>query len=530
MSAARRLHHAAIALLAASLAAAPLHAQGNEENWHPLSNGFDGVYADRGAGGGQTTGADGIGTWVPGEDLRGSTLAAFSGDFSYKMVSWMHTVCLQDSSGDGTGYYDPRWTWWEFNGLNANNQPVFTEPFCIAEGLLGTGFGHPYGTPASSTASFLIMGLPTFLGTANFVVPNGGLVPSGSSGEMELIAALTPAAPVEVPTGCYVFGARFLPTAIASRDDIDGWWHWAQHGPLDGSARNYWGYSFDEINVWQSQTVESTGNVTEIITHPCVTDFAYHQATLEANTTAALAPNGAELGLGNTYSFQVENTNSGVCPIPTIHLNLGYDVGRGAMVLSRSGVTGYVDYNDRLSSPMFAPQDPAGGSGGGGGKIATLGFMTWDTREYLGGGVVGSERVTWIALDWDGFFRKDSSASSDITCFNGQVRRPFKLYANEQGSTPQDLTLSLLNLFCHTTLKAPSGFPDPEGGTDSIFADEHVAATSSHLPTDQDGDSICLGVKIALEYGSSGLSHNGGLTCDPDDASTSGIKTLFLLD
>ncbi len=524
---------ACVALLV--VAAQPARAQGNEDNWHPLSNGFDGFYTGLGAGGGLTTSADGIGTWVGGEDLRGSSIATFSGDFGYKMVNWRHLVCLLNAAGTGAASYNPSWSWWEFDGLNANVDSVFTRPSALATGLLNTGFGQPYGTSPSGSASFLLAGLPSFLGTADFVLPNGGLLPSSDGGTATLIAGFGFVASANLPTGCFSFELGFTPTTVAGLDDIDGWWHWNQAGPRHGTSRSYWGYSFDEVNLWQSNSVESAANFGILFLHPATTDFSYHQSSFEANTTAALAPNGAELSGFNTYATQTENTNPGVGGFPLIDLNGGYDVGRGAKAISLTGTTGVGDFNDAAAAPTLAPQDPAGGSGGGGGKVPTLGFHTWDTRSYLGGfgpgdgGFVGGERITWIAFDWDGFFGKDPSASTDITCFFGLVRRPFKLYGNDPaGVAPQALTLTLLPIFTHTTSAAPSGFPDPEGFLDVTGSDGHIAGTSIHLPTSPAGLSI--GLPVPMEYGTSGLSPSGGLTCDPNVASTSGIKEFFVVD
>ncbi len=520
---------ASFGALALALTAAPAFGQGNEDNYGPLSNGFDGFYTGLGAGGGLTTSADGIGTWVGGEDLRGSSVAVFSGDFGYKMVNWRHLVCLLNAGGTGAASYNPGWSWWEFDGLNANVDSVFTRPSCLATGLLNTGFGQPYGTSPSGSASFLLAGLPSFLGTAAFIVPNGGLLPSSDGGTATLIAAIGFVASANLPTGCFSFELGFTPTTVAGLDDIDGWWHWNQAGTRHGDSRSYWGYSFDELNIWQSNSVESAANFGILFLNPATTDFSYHQSSFEANTTAALAPNGAELSGFNTYATQTENTNPGVGGFPLIDLNGGYDAGRGAKAISLTGTTGVGDFNDAAAAPTLAPQDPAGGSGGGGGKLPTLGFHTWDTRSYLGGAARGSERLTWIEFDWDGFFGKDPSATTDVTCFFGLTRRPFGLHANDpSAAAPQAIATTLLNIFTHTTSAAPSGFPDPEGFTDGTGADDHIAGTSIHLPTSP--SALCIGLSVPIHYGTSGLSHGGGLTCDPNDASTSGRKEMFVLD
>ncbi len=539
---ARRSSAAARCLAALLLLTTVAAAQGNEENWHPLGNGFDGVYAGQGLGGGLVTSADGIGTWIPGTDLRGSTIADFSGTFGYKLVSWSQMVCIGNAAGTGTGSIKPSWTFWELDGLNANTPAIFTNPSISAPGLVATTTGAPYGTPPSGSASFLSLPMPSFLGTATFVIPNNGLLPSSDGGTADLIAAIGFLASVTLPTGCMNVEFGFVPTTVASNDFIDGWWHWAQAGPVYGTTRSYFGFSFDEINIWQSNTVQTTGAGAALLTFPCVTDYAFHIASIEANTTTALAPNGAELGT-NTYTDQTENTNPGIGGYPLIDLNGGYDVGRGARALSASGTAGFADANDVAAGPpVFAPQDPAGGSGGGGGEVPTLGFHTWDTRTYFraatgpgapgpadgGGGtspVQGSERVTWVSVDWDAFAGKQPEATVYPTAFFGTVRQHPPVYANETGSYPQQITVDLLPVFTHTTGEAPSGFPDPAG--DEPGRDEpHAAGASIHVPI----AGITIGLTIPIQYGTSGYVTGLGLVWDPNIASVSGSKRLFIVD
>ena len=62
---------------------------------------------------------------------------------------------------------------------------------------------------------------------------------------------------VGVPTGCISFTVLGLTTAVAFTDNIDGVWHWALNNPGGAStlSTTYYGFSFNEVGLWQGQTV-----------------------------------------------------------------------------------------------------------------------------------------------------------------------------------------------------------------------------------------------------------------------------------
>src|SRR5262245_41999845 len=88
----------AASLLMSLFLANPLLAQ-NGSNYHVLTNGGDALFAGIGAGGTQTA-ADGLGTYIAGEDLRGSHLTSL-GDFGYRMPSFTENACPLNAPSAG---------------------------------------------------------------------------------------------------------------------------------------------------------------------------------------------------------------------------------------------------------------------------------------------------------------------------------------------------------------------------------------------------------------------------------------------
>jgi hypothetical protein len=364
--------------------------------------------------------------------------------------------------------------------------------------------------------------------------PNEGLLPTvgGGGGTLTLLAAYWIGGPAAIPTGCYVVtilggGA----SSIATTDDIDGLWLWSQDaygGPLMGGpgaqvSQNYYGFSTDEIQLWQTRTIVSVLNNGAYYLPPATTSYAFQIQSMSAATTAALAPNGAGVG---TYYTVTENTNWG--GVPFSGPNNGYDVGQGSEAFTLDGTTGYADANDTIA-PILAPQDPAGGSAGGGGAQPTLGFHSWDMTGYGGGLPTGGMRVTWVAFNWDHFFGFPAELTADIVPTGG-ARIP--ITTNSQFFAPtgdfiQGLTVTLLGLYNHVTTPSAT-FPDPEGFLPPI-ALMNTAGTSLSIKTLGKVSGACIGVPICITYGTTGLNAGGDLTYNPAEGSLSGRKNAYIV-
>lgn len=504
----------------------------NESNFHPASNDFDGFYLGLQVGGGLVTTADGAGRWIPGEELRGSRKAAFSGDFGFKVTDYSLVTCMLG----GTSGWSPLVTWWEYDGRNPNRPDVFTNPTCLAAGLvMGTASGAELGTPPGSSASVLAVGLPTGIGTATVLIPNNGLLPTTNGGTLTLIAAAgIVGGTASLPTGCYSFQVGALTTIVPSLDDIDGWWVWHQDNADAGASVNYYGFSFDEPDVWQSNSLHGALNGGAFLDFPATTEFHFNQLSLEAATTAALAPAGSALVGEAQYYGVTLLTNSGFGGSPPFSdPNGGYDVGAGSQTISLGGTTGYADFNDVLTgAPILASQDPGGSSGVSPTYVTpTLGFHTWDTRDYNDNGIAddGGEKVTLVTFNWDMFGGANPDASGDVLGSPGTRLpvTPNNATFGPGGDFPQALTLALLPLLRHTVLPAPAGWLDPNGfpaGAGELFD----VGTSNHLPS-SGTSGTCFGVEIAMTYGTVTLV-GGNPTYNPQEGSTSGRKVLFVLD
>src|SRR5262245_20624737 len=133
----------------------------NASNYHVLTNGGDVTFLGVGAGGTQSA-VDGLGTFIAGEDLRGSHLTAL-GDFGFRSPGFTEDVCVvkQPAGGGPLGLKFPILTFFELDGLNGNAPAVFTNPACTVPSFpLGSSGFIPYGTPPGSTASFVLTTLP----------------------------------------------------------------------------------------------------------------------------------------------------------------------------------------------------------------------------------------------------------------------------------------------------------------------------------------------------------------------------------
>ena len=501
---------ASSAVLGVVCASAETAAQ-NGSNYHVLDNGPDAALIGVGAGGGQTA-LDGLGTYVPGEDLRGSILVDPDGNgplapqFCYRNVNFTESVCL---FGPGTSgqikLVFPGIYFIELDGLDPNKPVVFTRPVCSTPILASV---IPYGTGPSSTVSFLAAATSALGPTHTVLVPDNGLVTVLGGGTATFIAGGTGTLG-PVPSGCYEVQFTWLASALPFLDAIDGLWHYAVNSP-DGNQ--YWQMSVDEMNLWQSNSVQLDGGATQAAGFFSVVDYALLLSSLEPNTQAALAPHG--LLQAGPYYHQTENMVAGGAP------NFGFDIGRGSRAVSFTGLGG-VTVPAGLGGLGAGAQDPAYGPGG---TVPTLGFVTWDNQYYGGPGGFGSKRITWVAVDLAQL--AGQAPSQGATKGGGTVRLPV-----ETLGFIQQLTLTLLPVFQHETKVAASGWPHPHG-ISGFPMPIYVAGGSLQVPLSALAPKVpCnVGLPLNLQYGTTGLNPEAppALTFDPNVASLSGRKELYL--
>jgi hypothetical protein len=506
-----------LGLAVALAAASPAGAQ-NGTNYHVLHNGLDVVYAGVGAGGSQTR-KDGLGTWVAGEDMRGSHITVL-GDFGYRMSQCRECACvLGPPIGGGPLEINFRGiVLTEMDGLNANNQAIFLNPACTTPSFpLGTSGFIPYGVGPGSSFSFVLAPLPAGVGPAPssvILLPNNGLVPSSSGGSATIVAAVSNFS-VGIGSSGFCWGVQFtwLPSAVPFLDDIDGLWHYLLNSD-DGNQ--YWCFSNDEMNIWQSNSVATDGGLNAHIVFTANVDYTLLPATVEPNTIASLAPRGTNLtGPYYTQTENVRNEN-GVALNP----NSGFDVGRGSAAISFSGMAGVPNPATGLGN-QNASNNP--------GTLTTLGFATWDNGPNAG--PIGSVRLTWLSIDFLGFARGNPAAEPGVTKFGGQIRLPVVSAGLLQSFT----TKIGFVLFGHVTgIPAGGPWPDPDGfGGAAPFGVTAVGGASWQFPTGPQ-PGACVGTKLNITYGTTGrtgvLGAPGGLTYDPAIADISGSKELYLFD
>src|SRR5262245_14681919 len=465
----------------------------NGSNYHVLTNGSDALFFGIGAGGTQTA-ADGIGTYIAGEDLRGSHLTALA-DFGYRMPSFTEEACvLKPPLAGPLAVKFPLITFTELDGLNGNAPAIFTNPACTVPSFpLGTSGFIAYGTGPGSSASFVLALLPSGVGlpSATIFLPNNGLVPSGSGGTATLLAAATG---VSIPIGstgfCWQVKFTWLPSALPTSDDIDGLWHWASTSP---DNNQYWAFSDNEQNIWQSQTVVSDAGQTALLAFFANDDYALQITSSEPDTVATLAPRP-----GDDFATTTVNVSNELGVV--VNPNGGFDAGRGSAAISFSGKAGVPNPATGLGN-----QDPTAGPG----TVGTLGFATWDN----GGDGDGSVRLVWLSFDFLGAVGGNPATDPGITKQAGTIRVPVV-----SAGLLQPLTSLGFGLFGHVTRP---GFP---------FG---IGAASWQLPTGPQ-PAACTGIAVNITYGSSGrkgvLGAPGKLTFNPDIADTSGTRQLFLFD
>ena len=482
----------AASLLVSLFLANPLLAQ-NGSNYHVLTNGGDAILGGIGAGGGQTA-LDGLGTYMAGEDLRGSHVTSL-GDFGFRMPSFTENACVLNPPIIGPlSLKFPVIIFVEMDGLNGNAPAIFTNPTCTVPSfpLGGTAGFIPYGTGPGSTASFVLTGLPSGvgLGSASVVLPNNGLAPSAAGGTATIIAAGNATLPIGSTGFCWQVTFNFVASAVPTLDDIDGLWHYAVNSP---DLNQYWGFSADEQNIWQSQSVALDAGATALLAFFANVDYELGITSSEPDTVATLAPRpGGDFA---TTTVNVRN-EFGVVVNP----NGGFDAGRGSSAISFGGAAGVPNPATGVGN-----QDPSAGPG----TVGTLGFATWDN----GGDGDGSVRLMWLSVDFAGALGLNPALDPGVLKQAGTIRVPVVT-----AGLLQPVTSLGFGIFGHVT---QAGFPFGIGGA------------SWQLPTGPQ-PAACTGIAINITYGSSGrkgvLGAPGGLTFLPTIADTSGTRQLFLFD
>lgn len=504
--------------LAATITLGSVMAQ-NGTNYHVLSSDADITYPGLGAGG-TSTAADGLMTMIAGEDLKGSHTAAFSGDFSYRSPAFRENVCVITPPPLGTfGIKFPGILFLELNSLNGNVPVVFTNPACeLPVFPTSASTFEPYGLGFSSTVNFVIGGIASGAAAAlgvpsgmQIVLPDNGitaLVPSaafiigGGSGTLGL--------PTVSAGFCWAVQFTWGGSALPSLDDVDGWVHYCLNSP---DNNQYYMFSNDELNIWQSWTVATDLGATTLQPEfPACVDYTLLMSTMEPNTHASLAPVG--LNGSGPYYTQLENVTNEF-GAPGLNLNGGFDVGRGSRVISFGGTAGVPNPTTGVGN-----QNP-----GTSGFLPTLGFATWDN----GGDGDGSVRLTWVSIDFLGLFGGNPDSDPGVIKPFYNVRIPVV-----SAGLTQPTTSLCWGLFGHKTATASSGWPDAGGLPSGTFSVPAIAGASNQFPTI--GVTVCLssgilGIPVNLTYGTSGRKDGPGkLTFNPSIADLSGAREVFLFD
>lgn len=483
----------------------------NGSNYHVLSNQAEGAVVGIGAGTTQTF-ADGLGTWLPGEDMKGSLKADFGTlgvQFTYRNPKFRETMCVF-GNGAVTGQLFLVFEailFTEFDGANGNAPRVFTKPICVNPGV--PSVNAPYGAGLTTTVSWLLFGMPAGIASAGvptstlMLGPNENILNSqGGTATIVAAAGNVGLGPL-TGSGCYLVQFSWTPTTVNYLDDVDGMWHWLRNS---SDLNQYWMVSVDEMNLWQSFTAGTDSGATLLYTLPSFVDYELTMSTTEAGTHAVLAPNGYVQN--GVYYTQTENMVSAN----------GFDVGRGSHGISFNGLGGVVTTPGGTGN-----QDPAFGSG----AAPHMGFVTWDNKPSAYPAGFGSTRLTWVSIDYTGVFGLNPAGDIDVTKKAGSVRVPMK---TDLGGNLQAVTNLAFGFFQHATGSAPSGFPDPSGITSGAFGVNASAGGSFQFPTaSSSGSAPCnLGAPVNLTYGTTGLTPTGGLNFNPAVADISHTRELYL--
>lgn len=495
---------------------AALAAQENGSNFDVMHNGIDVIYAGVGAGGDQQWN-DGLGSWMAGEDMKG-TVQTSLGDWGYRQAGWRESVCVPHAgTGPSLEIVLPLITFVELDGRNGHRPDVFTAPRCASTGIPGLTSGGlvPYGVPttlgvATPSASFLFTHIPSALlgpGVSSFLLlPNGGLTPGGHGGAADLIAVGAFNLGIASTGFCWTLQFDWLPSALVSLDDIDGWWRYAQTSPHENQ---YWALSNDELNAWQSRTIATDAGFSALQAFSANVDFAWHSLQVDPSVNVALQPAGFhDAGPYYTTTVDASGGNPGVA-------GAGFDLGRH-VAWSQSGTMGATNPVTGLTT-----QDPAGSPTPG--LVPSLGIATWNNEDYDGDGdpvgtpPTGGWRLGWLTFDWDATFGLPPELSGDATVYGGEVRVPSTVSGPLQAGWPQVITSAYWPFLIHDTVNHDGSglWPDPDGLPSGAFGVPGVNGTSIHLPIPL--GSVCVGLPILIVVGTSGMiAPTGPLTWIPD--------------
>ncbi len=506
--------------------AIPASAQ-NGTNFHVLNNGLDVIYGGIGAGGTQVPRVDGIGYWVGGEDIKGSTLVpgviappgpeAF---FGYKQAGLRWTMCVLGPPIAGLSLNMPSVTIVEFRNRNNNAPDVFLRPGCTTGGGINgltTGGVLPYGGPNGTSVSFVLSGLPsgatgsaTGISSSQVVLlPNGGLIPSARNGIATIIGAASANLPINSTGFCWTVQFTWLNSALAptclagTADDVDGWWTWLANG---SAGNQYWGMSNDELNAFQSRSIALDGGATALIAFFANLDFVAHHMTCDPYTNDALQPAGFN-ATGVYYATSTARAGGGA-PVP----NGGFDLGRhvGTSTNGTGGVTNPIT--------LLGNQNPANNALG---SIPSVGYVTWSNANSNGAGVCDDvfSRLTWVQFNWDTTFGIDPGVGrrlSPVTFFFGLLRLGINIPISIPAPWPQPFTTAFFPFYVHTATSQLGNalWPDPDGFPGGTFGICPIVGGSLHIPFVGFGP-VCAGVPLAWGFCTSGTGPIANTTTSP---------------
>ncbi|MFT7463605.1 MAG: hypothetical protein ACI9EF_001950 [Pseudohongiellaceae bacterium] len=491
----------------------------NGSNLLIFSNGMDAMYAGIGAGGSTVPGVDGLGLHISGEDIRGNTMTTL-GDFGYREVGWRESVCVMGPASTGLAIDFPLIMTVEFDGVGAfSPNTVFSFPQCGTAGSfpLGNSAGFvPYGGPTAG--SFITLGIPS---GANFpggptiaLFPNEGLVGGPTSATVTLIGAVTTSLPISSTGFCWTVQFGWSPSAMASLDDVDSWYSWRANGRGGSHGLQYWAMSNDELGIWQSQTIASTQGATGLNLFMANLNYDYYSVAVNPTVRDALAPAGAG-GDNSFYGIGPGVPNSGDST------NGGFDVGQHQGI-SLGGSGGVPNPNTSLGN-----QDPLGSPMAG--LVPTLGFFSWNNSP---GSSAGTLRLTWISMYNELSLGLDPALNTDEVMFFGTTRTPVSR-SQIPGPFPTPTSEEFFQVYVHSTADQ-SGFSPwtSSGGLPSSggFGVSPNVGASIHLRT-TGLSSICVGLPIGLQYGTSALGGTTGPLLwgqnTSDAPSNSGVLSLI---
>jgi hypothetical protein len=516
-SASAQTHTTALTLLL--LLAAPAAAQ-NGFNFHVLNNSADIIYFGLGAGGNQVPGEDGVGHWIDGEEMRGNTFTRL-GDYGYSQVAWRESPCVLSPGTGSLQMSFPLIAVVELDGVNPFDQAlnVWSRLACSASLALptagcfpiGGSGGLPYG-PVGASANFLVSGLPSglssFAAGLHLLLPNNGLqgptaIPSATA---TLIAMMSNnALPINSTGFCWMVTFTWLPSAVSSLDDVNGWWTWHTSSP-DGNQ--YWSWSNDEQNLWQSNSVATEAGCTAVVGFFGNLEFEATSLISAPATNVATAPNALN-GTG-PYAFL------GADPFSGHSINGGFDLGRhGGLSLNGAG--------GAMTGSGFGGQDPAAA---GLPHTPTIGFVTWNNGpQTVASGALGDPRshVTWVQSWFDGVLAGLSGGTAGDPGANGTPdlpvipsvgvnRLPLTLQESLGFAFPAADVTFFGPLFIHLVQDQTgmTAWPDPYGFAGGTAGVKPIVGSSAHLPVGGAAVSaLGIGLPLGIQVGSSQLEDPG---------------------